>query len=69
MRRDRLLARAPLLPQPRDLLRRRLEAAEGVEQRAVGGGIDQRAVVVLAVDLDQRGAERSAAPARSPAGR
>ena len=30
------------------------QAAEGVEQAAVGAGVDQRALVVLAVDLDQR---------------
>ena len=41
-----------------------LEPAEGIEQRAVGRRIDQRALVVLAVDFDQRRAERSAAPAR-----
>ena len=32
-------------------------AAKGVEQAAMGGGIGQRALVVLAVDLDQRLAE------------
>ena len=30
------------------------QAAEGIEQAAVGAGVDQRALVVLAVDLDQR---------------
>ena len=45
------------------------EPAVGIEQAAMGAGIDQRAVVVLAVDLDQRRAELLAAPARSPAGR
>ena len=35
----------------------------------MSGGIDQRALVVLAVDLDQRITELLAAPARSPAGR
>ncbi len=34
-----------------------LQPAKGVEQPAMRGGIDQRAVVVLAVDLDQRLAE------------
>jgi hypothetical protein len=33
-----------------------LVAAERIEQAAVRGGIDQRALVMLAVDLDQRGA-------------
>ena len=49
--------RAARLPQRGDLGRVRLEPAEGIEQAAVGGGIDQRALVVLAVDLDQRAAE------------
>ena len=35
-----------------------LKPAIGVEQTAMGRGIDQRARVVLAVDLDQRRAER-----------
>ena len=39
----------------RDVL---FETGEGVEQAAVGGGIDQRALVVLAVDLDQGGTDR-----------
>ena len=39
----------------RDVL---FEPGKGVEQAAVGGGIDQRALVMLAVDLDQRGADR-----------
>ena len=34
-----------------------LQRAEGVEQPAMGGGIGERALVVLAVDLDQRHAE------------
>ena len=49
---------APGLPQ---LLQRGdvlLEAGERVEQPAVGRGIDQRALVMLAVDLDQRRADR-----------
>ena len=69
VRRDLGLARAPLLPRPRDLRRLALKPAEGIEQPAMGGRIDERALVVLAVDLDQRGAERSPAPARSPADR
>ncbi len=35
----------------------RLQAAEGVEDRAVGDRVDQRPVVVLAVDFDQRRAD------------
>ena len=49
---------APGVPQRfqrRDVL---LEAGKGVEQAAVGRGIDQRALVMLAVDFDQRGADR-----------
>ena len=34
-------------------------AAEGIEQRAVGRRLDQGAVVMLAVDFDQRRAERA----------
>ena len=43
----------------------RVEAAKGVEQAAVGRGVHQRALVVLAVDLDQRARPAPAAPARS----
>ncbi len=49
---------APRLPQRfqrGDIL---LEPGKGIEQAAVGGGIDQRALVMLAVDLDQRRADR-----------
>ena len=49
---------------PRRTRRAAPQAAEGVEQRAVRGRIDQRPVVVLAVDLDQRRADARAAPAR-----
>ena len=42
-----------------DRLRLGLQAAEGVEDRAVRRRIDQRAVVMLAVDLDERGADRA----------
>ena len=38
-------------------LRQRLEAAIGVDQRAMGRGVEQRALVVLAVDLHQVGGE------------
>ncbi len=55
--RDLLLGGAAHRPQPRDLDGLGFEAAIGVEQPAMGCGIDQRAVVVLAVDLDQRGAD------------
>ncbi|MEY9230287.1 hypothetical protein ABIF78_002610 [Bradyrhizobium japonicum] len=34
------------------------EPGKGVEQAAVGGGIDQRALVMLAVDLDQGATDR-----------
>ena len=37
--------------------RLRLESAEGIEQRAMIGDIDQRAVVMLAVDLGQLAAD------------
>ena len=53
-----LLARAAILPQPRHRRRLAIEVAKGIEQPAMGRGVDQRAVVVLAVDLDQRRAER-----------
>ena len=49
---------APCVPerfQRRDVL---LEAGKGIEQAAVGRGIDQRALVMLAVNFDQRGADR-----------
>ena len=46
-------ARLPELLDRSDIL---LVAGERVEQAAVRGGIDQSAFVVLAVDLDQRGA-------------
>ena len=52
------LARAAHLPQPLHRAGVGFERAEGVEQPAMGGDVDQRALVVLAVDLDQRGAER-----------
>ena len=41
-----------------DRLRLGLQAAEGVEDRAVRDRIDERPVVVLAVDLDERRADR-----------
>ena len=47
-------ALAPRLPERCDPRGVGLEPAEGVEQAAVRRGIDQRAVVVLAVDFDQR---------------
>ncbi len=53
----RSLRLAPRLPERLDLCRLLFEPAEGVEQPAVSGGIDQSALVVLAVDLDQRTAE------------
>ena len=47
-----------------DVVGQRLQAAEGVEQTAVGGGIGQRAVVVLAVDFDEFARRSPAKPAR-----
>ncbi len=47
--------RVPQRLQRHDVL---LEAGEGVEQPAVGRGIDQRALVMLAVNFDQRRADR-----------
>ena len=58
MARDRLLGVAPRHP---ELLHRAgvvIEPAIGIEQAAVRSGIDQRAGVVLAVNLDQRRAKR-----------
>ena len=42
-----------------DRARLGLQAAEGVEDRAVRRRIDERALVMLAVDLDERGADRA----------
>ena len=55
---ERGVGGAPRIPerfQRRDVL---LEPGEGVEQLPVGRGIDQRALVMLAVDFDQRRADR-----------
>ena len=55
---ERGVGGAPRLPQRfqrRDLL---LQPGKGVEQLPVRRGIDQRALVMLAVDLDQRRADR-----------
>ena len=52
-----VLRRAARLPQRFDLGRIALERTIGIEQAAMGAGIDQRPVVVLAVNLDQRGAQ------------
>jgi len=51
-------ARLPRFPQPCNLGGVRLEAAEGIEQAAMGRHIHQRALVVLTVDLDQRRTQR-----------
>ena len=51
------LGRAPLVPELLDGRGIVVEPAVGIEQPAVGRGIDQRARVVLAVDFHQRGAE------------
>ena len=48
---------AARLPKLFDLGGVGFERAKSVEQAAVGGGVDQSALVVLAVDLDQRGAK------------
>ena len=58
------LARAPLVPQPRHFGGVVLDAAIGVEQRAMGRGVDEGALVVLAVNFDQRRCRARAAPAR-----
>ncbi|MGY4597656.1 hypothetical protein ACVWXL_005402 [Bradyrhizobium sp. GM22.5] len=47
-------ARVPERLDRRDVL---FETCEGIEQAAVGGGIDQRALIVLTVDLDQGGTD------------
>jgi hypothetical protein len=58
MRLQHAVGGAPGLPQRfqrHDIL---LEPGKGVEQAAVGGGIDQRPLVMLAVNLDQCRADR-----------
>src|ERR1044071_9585519 len=52
------LAGATLVPQAGYLLRPPLEAAESIEQRPVRGGVHQRALGMLAVDFDERSAQR-----------
>ena len=69
MRLDRLLRLAPRRPQRLHLRGLAIESAEGVEQPPVRRGIDQGALVVLAVNFHQQRAELLAAPARSPADR
>ena len=69
MRRDRFLGAAARVPGARDRGGIVLEPRIGIEQPPVRRNIDQRALVMLAMDFDQRAAERFAAPARSPAGR
>jgi len=59
MRGDRLLRHAARVPQAHELARGAFEAAVRIEQAAMGAGIDQRPIIVLAVDLDQRGTERA----------
>jgi hypothetical protein len=54
---DLLLGGAAQRPQPRHLGRLGVEPAIGVEQAAVGRDLDQRAVVMLAVNFDQRRAD------------
>ncbi len=55
--RDLLLGIAADCPQPGDLGGFGLQAPIGVQQQPVGGGIDKGAVVMLAVDFDQRAAD------------
>src|SRR5438552_2788746 len=54
MGRHRARPRTPLVPKPLDLRGLAVEGSKGVEQAAVRRGIHQRALVMLAVDLDQR---------------
>ena len=58
MRLERRVGGAPRLPQRLQRCDFLLQPGKGVEQLAVRRGIDQRALVMLAVDLDQRGADR-----------
>src|SRR5207253_2783920 len=51
------LAGAQLAPQELDRIRLALEPAESVEQRPMRRRVDQGALVVLPMDLDQRRAE------------
>ena len=53
MHRHRAGARAPFVPQPLDLSCLAVQAGEGIEQAAVRRRIHERALVVLAMDLDQ----------------
>ncbi len=53
------LAGAPLGPQPRHRRGFVFDPAIGIEQRAMGRGIDKGALVVLAVDFHQCRAERA----------
>ena len=58
MGRHRARPRTPLVPKLLDLRGLAVEDSKGVEQAAVRRGIHQRALVMLAVDLDQRHAQR-----------
>ena len=58
LRCQRALAAAQLVPEELDRLRLGIKAPEGVEQRPMGGGVDQGALVMLPMDLDQRGAQK-----------
>ena len=53
------LARAALAPQRRHFGGLVLDAPIGIEQGAMGRGIDEGAVVMLAVDFNERRAERA----------
>jgi hypothetical protein len=55
---ERLIRGAPRLPQRFDGRDFFLQPGKGVEQLPVRRGVDQRTLVMLAMDLDQRGAYR-----------
>ena len=57
MRRDRFLGAATYVPGAPDRRRIVLESRVGIEQPPVRRNIDQRALVMLAMDFDQRAAE------------
>ena len=58
MRRDRFLGAATYIPCARNRRRIVLEPRIGIEQAPMRRNIDERALVMLAMDLDQRAAER-----------
>ena len=58
MRRDLASANTALMPKPGNLLCLRFESAKRIEQAPMRGRIHQRALVVLAMDLDQGYSQR-----------